>query len=144
MSYHLTIPLYRKDLCQSCMGENYTTTTLSPTRIYYLSLVDPTSCFSQRYFLYIARKLIVIPLYRQERKLQLFYFSNQLYTLNFRTKAPFVHWVHRQSISTISSLVKFLRNIALNSKCYWMSCTHYYSLLIACATNIAKRSNIIA
>lgn len=33
------------------MGENYTTTTLSPTRIYYLSLVDPTSCFSQRYFL---------------------------------------------------------------------------------------------
>lgn len=72
MSYHLTIPLYRKDLCQSCMGENYTTTTLSPTRIYYLSLVDPTSCFSQRYFLYIVRKFIVIPLHRQERKLQLF------------------------------------------------------------------------
>ncbi len=39
-----------------------------PTRIYYLSLVDPTSCFPQRYFLNIVRKFVVVPLYRQERK----------------------------------------------------------------------------
>lgn len=43
-----------------------------PTRIYYFSLVDPTSCFSQRYFLNIVRKFVVVPLYRQERKFAAF------------------------------------------------------------------------
>lgn len=82
-----------------------------PSRIYYLSLVDPTSCFSQRYFLKHCAKVYCCTPTPTRKEVCGFYFSNQLYTLNFRTKAPFVHWVHRQSISTIGSLV----NIYLNS-----------------------------